>query len=262
MNKWISEYLSDPLLRKCGSSIQHLWWNGFYCECSWGKQAEHTLHMQHQDHLSWPGILRAPKSPPGIRSYLPAHLISYLSSVAHWAWVTHTLSFPQTPAFSLWAWRTPKFFASSGHISNVSSSERFSEFLPHTIHLISFLSFSNLSKKKFLSPEIDFIHLVHIIHHWVIKWAVGGEFGPWFPIHVSAVKGCVAWSKVSFINCGLEFWDPELSIPTQLPVYCDMTLPVLCLHQHRFTIPGNFSQEEKTTLLYIPRTYLKDQSIL
>ena len=71
MNKWISEYLPDPLLGKCGSSIQHLRWNGFYCECSWGKQAGHILHMQHQVHLSWPGILRAPKSPPGICSYLP-----------------------------------------------------------------------------------------------------------------------------------------------------------------------------------------------
>ena len=70
------------------------------------------------------------------------------------------------------------------------------EFLLHTMLFISFLSFLSptFPKKKFLSPEIDFIHLVHIIHHWIIKWAVGGEFGTWIPIHVSAVKGL----------CGLE----------------------------------------------------------
>lgn len=121
VNIW---YLPDPLLGKCGSSIQHLWWNGLYCECSWGKQAEHILHA-----TSGPSILarhsESTRSPPGMSGPIfQAHLISYLSSFAHWVQVTHTLSFPQTPTFSLWAWRTPEFFASSGHISNVSSSER------------------------------------------------------------------------------------------------------------------------------------------
>ena len=157
MNKWMSEYLPHPLLRKCGSSLQYLWWNGFYCECSWGKQAEHILHMQHQDHLSRPGILRAPKSPPGIWSSLPAspHLLllspfAHLSSFAHWAQVTHILSFPQTPNFSLWAWITPEFLASSGHISNVSSSERCYRISPthNALYFIPIFSFSNLSKKK------------------------------------------------------------------------------------------------------------------
>ena len=113
--------------------------------------------MQHQDHLSRPGILRAPKSPPGIWSSLPAspHLLllspfAHLSSFAHWAQVTHILSFPQTPNFSLWAWRTPEFFASSGHISNVSSSERCYRISPthNALYFIPIFSFSNLSKKK------------------------------------------------------------------------------------------------------------------
>lgn len=177
---------------------------------------------------------------------------------------------------SLSAWRAPEFFAYSGHISNVTSSERCSRIPlwgiqapPTHILSISFLSFifflqyfKKKKKKRFLSPETGFIRLAHITHHWVIKWPEGGELGTWFPVHLLHWKSCVAWSRVSFINWGLGFWHPELSIPTQLPVHSDMTLLVLCVHQHKFTISGYAFQEEKITLLYIPRTYLKDPSIL
>lgn len=267
MQKWTSEYLSIfPTLSLENVDQVSNTYGGMACTVSVHEVNKQSTFCICNIRPIYPGqaFWEHPKVLQESGPIFQAHLISYLSSFAHWVQVTHTLSFPQTPTFSLWAWRTPEFFASSGHISNVSSSERCFRISPthNTLNFIPIFSFSNLSNKKFLSPEIDFIHLVHIIHHWVIKWAVGAEFGTWFPIHVSAVKGCVACSKVSFINCGHEFWDPELSIPTQLPAYCDMTLPVLCLHQHRFTIPENFSQEEKTTLLYIPRTYLKDPSIL
>lgn len=259
MNKWMSEYLPHPLLRKCGSSLQYLWWNGFYCECSWGKQAEHILHMQHQDHLSWPGILRAPKSPPGIWSYLPASPLFFRSLGS-----SHTYSFfsSNSKLLSLSlknSWVLCIFWS---HLKCQLLRKMLQNFSYTQCSLFhSYLFFLHPFKKKFLSPEIDFIHLVHIIHHWVIKWAVGGEFGTWFPIHVSAVKGLCGLEQGFIYKLRAWILRPW-TIPTQLPVYCDMILPVLCLHQHIFTIPRNFSQEEKTTLLYIPRTYLKDPSIL
>lgn len=88
------------------------------------------------------------------------------------------------------------------------------------------------------------------------------SLGEQFPAHPLQWRGCGAWSRVSFINWGLGFWDLKLSLPTQVIVCSDMTLVVLCLHQHRFTIPGNFAQEEKITLLCIPRTLQKDPSTL
>lgn len=231
---------------------------------------------------SQPGILRAPKSPPRIWSRFPAStlLLPLFSCSLGWS---HACSFfssnpKQSSSFAIALFQLEELL-SSLHIlvtSQMSPPQKdvpeflseASRLLPHTYSLFrSYLLFSssNISKKKkkrFLSPETGFIRLAHITHHWVIKWPEGGELGTWFPVHLLHWKSCVAWSRVSFINWGLGFWHPELSIPTQLPVHSDMTLLVLCVHQHKFTISGYAFQEEKITLLYIPRTYLKDPSIL
>ena len=218
MNKWMSEYLPHPLLRKCGSSLQYLWWNGFYCECSWGKQAEHILHMQHQDHLSWPGILRAPKSPPGIWPYLPASPLFFCSLGS-----SHTYSFfssnPKLLSLSLKnSWVLCIFWS---HLKCQLLRKMLQNFSYTQCSLFhSYLFFLQPFKKKFLSPKIDFIHLVHIIHHWVIKWAVGGEFGTWFPIHVSAVKGLCSLeqelSPLSFLSTVIWFCQSSVFISIYL----------------------------------------------
>lgn len=126
-------------------------------------------------------------------------------------------------------------------------------------HSYLVFSFSNIKKKN---PETGLIHLAYIICHCAIKWVVGRESGTWFPVHLLQWRGCVSWSRDSFINWGLGFWDPNLTIPSQLTVSSDMILLFLCLHKHILAILGNFVREKKITLLYIPRSFLKNPSTL
>lgn len=140
MNKWISEIFPTPLLGKYGSSIQHLWWNGLYC-------GVHEVNKQSTFCICniSPSILarhsESTRKSSRIWSYLQAHLISYLSSFAHWVQVTYSF-FSSNPNFLSLSLKNSEFFASSGHISNVSSSRKMFQNFSHTQYSwISFLSF-------------------------------------------------------------------------------------------------------------------------
>lgn len=102
-------------------------------------------------------------------------------------------------------------------------------FHTYTLYLIPVLHFFSLhlSKIFLLSPETGFIYLAQIIQSWVITWTVGGELKTCLQIHPLQKRGCVAWSRISFVNWGHGFWNPKLSLPTQLAVYSETTLLVL-----------------------------------
>lgn len=240
MNNWMSKHLPAPLLGKSGHGLHHAWKYTSNCKQPGGKQAAHISICSSRINPPYSGTLRAPKrslrSGPVFQPHPLLRLFSCSSDPSH----THFLCLkPQVVYFfcncSPSAWRAPKFSANSHHITNVTSSDfpkllsQASRLLSHTYSLshpnLSFFSL-RLSKNISLSPETGFIYLAQIMQSWVITWTVGGGFKTCLQVLPLQKRGGVAWSRISFVNWGHGFWNPKLSLPTQLPVCSDTTLLV------------------------------------
>lgn len=241
MNNWMFKYLPAPLLGKSGHGLHHACKYTSNCEEPRGKQAAHIRHLQQQDQSILLRLSESTQKVLKIWPCLPASPPSYVSSCSSDPSHTHFLCLkPQVGYFfcncSPSAWRAPKFSANSSHITNVTSSD-FPKLLSQASRLLSYIySLSHpslaffslhLSKIFLLSPETGFIYLAQIIQSWVITWTVGGELKTCLQVHPLQKRGCVAWSRISFVNWGYGFWNPKLSLQTQLAVYSETTLLVL-----------------------------------
>lgn len=148
INNWKSECLLALLLRESGHGLHPSWKTGSNCEFSWGKQAEHILHMQQwgqpdpsrhwghpKDLVIWP--IFQPQ-------LIPCSLLLLTGLQPYTRYF-----FPQIPIllqFLSFTLESSEFIAYSGHLSNVTSSKKLFQdsSLRHQVPPTKILSISSL----------------------------------------------------------------------------------------------------------------------